>query len=531
MFKKFKIILFLLSINQSVLAKPVPPGSGEGDVPANILILLDNSKSMKSNKIGLGVEDIRGTTIVGSGNKILSSSSTHRGGLYFFDAAGDPLDFSGTRDDGTTYTTPTWYPSPDTDITCDYELTNDGLMENQIIDTHRRTAHVKRVTGVSMSGTNISGENMIFFLMWANAFQSKIVGLNDSTLQFIILIHQSGDDYYTRNFDIAEKDNEHILVALGTAPGNKRTVFTSCNLDQAQCDQVVAIGKHSGTTQFGAKATTAWDINLDNDASHVFVANGRGFFGFQLNNATAPMMTDMNNIRKNCPGSASGLLNRIQDHQVIDVKSDDNNIWFAASKKRRHIQRLTFPAAGGNCSIASQSTIGKKGNEANIGAAGGLAFNKVYLTTTPTSLEAIGDRVLITHGAYVDEFSGNKILGGQRDTAWQNQMGGGKMSRWDGAKKALAAVLSDSTLTSGANFGFGWWSAGENNRDGGYCDKNGKYCNYWSGWNYAANEHRDCNRNRLNACLAVPISTEGASDAINLLNTIQVRWGLSLIHI
>ena len=25
--------------------------------------------------------------------------------------------------------------------------------------------------------------------------------------------------------------------------------------------------------------------------------------------------------------------------------------------------------------------------------------------------------------------------------------------------------------------------------------------------------------------MAVPISTEGASDAINLLNTIQVRWG------
>ena len=101
-------------------------------------------------------------------------------------------------------------------------------------------------------------------------------------------------------------------------------------------------------------------------------------------------------------------------------------IFFAASKKRRHIQRLTFPDAGGNCSIASQSTIGTKGNEANIGAAGGLAFNKVYLTTTPTSLEAIGDRVLITHGSYVDEFSGNKILGGQRDTAWQNQIGGGK---------------------------------------------------------------------------------------------------------
>ena len=44
-FKKITIILFLFCFNQMVMAKPIPPGSGEGDVPANILILLDNSKS------------------------------------------------------------------------------------------------------------------------------------------------------------------------------------------------------------------------------------------------------------------------------------------------------------------------------------------------------------------------------------------------------------------------------------------------------------------------------------------------------
>ena len=43
--KFFKILisnlffLFFL-INQNAISKPVPPGSGEGDVPANILILL-----------------------------------------------------------------------------------------------------------------------------------------------------------------------------------------------------------------------------------------------------------------------------------------------------------------------------------------------------------------------------------------------------------------------------------------------------------------------------------------------------------
>ena len=100
------------------------------------------------------------------------------------------------------------------------------------------------------------------------------------------------------------------------------------------------------------------------------------------------------------------------------------------------------------------------------------------------------------------------------------------MSRWDGAKKAIAAVLSDSTLTSGANFGFGWWSAGENNRDGGYCDKNGKYCSLLDrGGIMQKMNIVIVLKIDTNACLAVPISTEGASDAINLLNTIPVRWG------
>ena len=42
-----KILLFLLII-PGLQAKPIPPGSGEGDVPANILILLDSSVSMRN---------------------------------------------------------------------------------------------------------------------------------------------------------------------------------------------------------------------------------------------------------------------------------------------------------------------------------------------------------------------------------------------------------------------------------------------------------------------------------------------------
>ena len=40
------IALALSIIVPKVYAKPIPPGSGEGDVPANILFLLDSSLSM-----------------------------------------------------------------------------------------------------------------------------------------------------------------------------------------------------------------------------------------------------------------------------------------------------------------------------------------------------------------------------------------------------------------------------------------------------------------------------------------------------
>ena len=48
MLKFLKIFIFfvVLVFNYNVNAKPVPPGAGDGDVPANILFLVDSSASM-----------------------------------------------------------------------------------------------------------------------------------------------------------------------------------------------------------------------------------------------------------------------------------------------------------------------------------------------------------------------------------------------------------------------------------------------------------------------------------------------------
>ena len=78
LYKKFFNIIFgslfflLILLNQNVFSKPIPPGSGEGDVPANILILLDSSASMRNKIIaGDGIENPGDVVETGDGNLII----------------------------------------------------------------------------------------------------------------------------------------------------------------------------------------------------------------------------------------------------------------------------------------------------------------------------------------------------------------------------------------------------------------------------------------------------------------------------
>ena len=47
-----KLLFLFFVLNNNVFSKALPPGSGAGDVPVNILLLLDSSESMSSNPFG-----------------------------------------------------------------------------------------------------------------------------------------------------------------------------------------------------------------------------------------------------------------------------------------------------------------------------------------------------------------------------------------------------------------------------------------------------------------------------------------------
>ena len=78
MFNFFKIniliVLALTIIIPKVYAKPIPPGSGEGDVPANILFLLDSSLSMQAPISGtdLGLSGVDWAVELADGDLIVA---------------------------------------------------------------------------------------------------------------------------------------------------------------------------------------------------------------------------------------------------------------------------------------------------------------------------------------------------------------------------------------------------------------------------------------------------------------------------
>ena len=78
--KYFLLIVFLLDFNVQVEAKPVPPGSGEGDVAANIIFLID--RLCKIYVINL-YEDISNQQIFLTSLKSFSSKSSGRTSFVF----------------------------------------------------------------------------------------------------------------------------------------------------------------------------------------------------------------------------------------------------------------------------------------------------------------------------------------------------------------------------------------------------------------------------------------------------------------
>ena len=201
MYKFLKIIIsnlfiVLVVLNQNAISKPLPPGSGAGDVPANILILLDSSASM-NRKLSSGsgidnpndiVEDSAGNLIVGEGNlgfiKILTADNTVD--PSFAPTTANPLgnrNFRGSAAD-----------------TCTLDGTN-----NSIVGSIRHLSLATSVLGVS--GDVIYGTDQ--------GSNPKIVGINTSGECIEVITYAELGNFRPLAMEVRTIGGEDHLFASG----------------------------------------------------------------------------------------------------------------------------------------------------------------------------------------------------------------------------------------------------------------------------------------------------------------------------
>ena len=520
LFKLFSILILILNLNQTSYAKPLPPGSGEGDVPANILILLDSSASM-NNRIGDGIPAVSSVTIDGNGNRVLTSADRNQGGLYLFNSNGERINFTGINQSGGNYTRSTWWAGSATDQRCDHRLRDGTSTTNFTMSTNRKYHEARYVTGVTVPGTNISNENLLFVVQFNGDRNAAVIALD---AQYRCRLALTVDNIkLIRGMDISTNAAGDIIVGVFGRVGRRDAFQMTCNLNEADCEEVSARGK--GRTDGWGRIYDGNRYRLNSDSTRMYISDDGHIYEYATRNEGGQnVFFDLRGPKSFCRGNGS----TIGQIQQFELSSNDDDILFVGGGSRRAIVKVGWT---GNNNCTEITHVGSGSSLSNAGqTAGNLAATSVRITSGLTAISNSGGRIIYSHNGYVDELTEANFTTANRDTSWQIQYGGPRLTRLQGAKAAIIAVLTDSTLTSGANFGFGHWNAGERNtgrtdpRGGRFCHNDRSNCSYYGGWsgNHPAGRSRICTGN---SCLNVGIGPEGAARAVPIVESLGVEWG------
>ncbi len=543
LFKIFILFILCINFNQFTSAKPLPPGSGSGDVPANILILLDSSKSM-NNLIGDGIPNVNSGAIVWNNERVFTYNHKNTGGLFKFNSSGERTNFTTSS-----YDFERWFATHSTDRTCDWGLnTNKSkAYKGPTVTTNPALVGVHFVTGVTIPDTDISNEDLLFIGQAQPKNKNSAIFAINEDYECRLAIHPStnGKGNLNRGFDVSQNaSGQTILIAYGR--DGKDGFMVSCNFGLGKCARAAARGK-GRTTSYG-RLYDGVSLRINSDSTMVYIADEGDVHGYKLKSSSTYPMID--NFRTRfCNGSSSATGTQVRHIDYFDFLTSDDDIMFVGGRGHR-IQRVEWTS---DSTCTAQISAGKSSTKKNLNAddseidPGTLAAADIGITADISFLNVSGTganrRILFGHEGHVDELTESAFVSGSEDTAWQQQYGGALLSRLEGAKRAIVAVLSDTTLTSGANFGFGHWNSGEGSaghydvpaplklkkkakrgKGGSYCHDNKTRCNYYGGWKgvHPNGTSKVCT---FNSCLNVGIGPEGAAKAIPVVQRLGIEFG------
>ena len=396
-----KVFLFSLIIISNSYGKALPPGSGVADVPANVLILLDKSGSMSvTSTTGAKVNRTYSiTAISNTGNVIVSDDSTLRG----VDHDNNSLtNFVGSNNS---------YRKRHS--TCStYFKTKYGILyhNNKVYFTGAYNRNSGNYL-YELNTTTGTCQSLEFFGNWKQVYGRLLVS-ND----ILIFPHISSGRYriYLRD---TNSSSEMTCNPSGQLFSSMRYGYMWTRMPAA----IDASGNLVIKSYEGGKVI---------------------FRRFALSGSTA------------CPSNtanATYTFNNDYDlrySNYIEAHPTNDNIFYSTNYNSHRLIKTTFTST----TTFTKSTVGRYGSVSATYAptsASQVRFNQPQDLRIDTALNRI----------FVADTNNNAIQSFDLDLNFHDLSGySTRMSRMAGAQQAIQSIVTDSSLVSSVNFGFGYWS-------------------------------------------------------------------------
>ena len=401
--KYFKILLKVLIINflfiNPINSKTLPPGTGgEADVPANVLILLDASGSM-SNRTTIGINynnNVRAVAPITNTGSVLVYTQNN---MRQVNQAGNSLENINTN-------RPT--------------LTNDWNRFMLLNNAKKVVYYNDRIF------TYDNNERRLFQYNYTNNTSTGLERIGQTLSQMflngdnLVLMNHIGANYYV-------KDLTAINVNATRCSPSRNSIL----------ERILSFGRFWEHQPFAFNVDASGNLiavgSLDRSTQvqlYKFASTGTCFESEPSNTYT----TTFNPI--NTPSS------------VVGHPTDENQFFLTDTINHKLIKISVSGTA-----ITVDASVGRSGSiNANYNPTSnqnGIRFRTPY----HIAIEASSSRI------YVADERNRAVQSFDYDLNFKNVTGiSTRMSRMRGAQEAIQSIVTDSSLISSVNFGYGLWS-------------------------------------------------------------------------
>jgi len=543
MINKFKIIFLgflisLLNISGVGIAKPLPPGSGAGDIPANILILLDTSKSMNANPMGGDtLETVGDVILLNSGDILIGQMNS--GGVVKMNYDDEEFDrtfaTNGSVRANKTITNCVLEPG----VSQPYGFSTVTAMAKSS-DVKDHTGEAIYVLGPEGKVIGMDQNGNCVEIIWGGELGRTHFKKKDRLLPRAMSIRTIGGE-------------DHLLIASVEIWCSKYKNNNKCKNNKWYRYDLKLYSRNLTTGDYKVYSLSdvykeslqhATSMTIDHNGEYLY-SSANGYVYRTKLKKDGNNYTVEGSVYKFQVGAGKSDYNPVSQ---IEIDPEDTNIMYVTSANSSSLQKLTI--SSDKNTLSESIKIGGADDNNKTPASAADADESALINMFKTSALFVGDDRVWTGGEKVSiqeyNISEDRIK-------WVDEMGSSRLSRIDGAIRAIRAVVTDSSLLQGARFGYGEWNAGEIEvkKTGKAADLwkiNGDYacncekrkpgmkpyqkcnpnCNYYiNGWkgDHPAGTTKQCTNN---SCIRVGIDKGNSQAIINRLNSLKpkgIRFG------